>query len=218
MILLPSHRERANNSMYYNMAENGQVGQMYSGTCPRQHAFIITIVIQWLIFILSVAFVFQNNHMQRALFQQVSPCKPCADPHMNLPEKGAPRTAWDVQYYVQHMRCSAVCWHVNVFPLQCFPTLPAAGVWTERTGSRCPTCRLLPEGLSCPLSHPGPSHQVPSLLLVLCWEHKPTLSFIFPRQSSTSCFSRSNRAYWWGDTHELVRRSLESTEDPELKV
>uniref|UniRef100_A0AAX7V7H1 Dedicator of cytokinesis 3 n=1 Tax=Astatotilapia calliptera TaxID=8154 RepID=A0AAX7V7H1_ASTCA len=26
MILLPSHRERANNSMYYNMAENGQVG------------------------------------------------------------------------------------------------------------------------------------------------------------------------------------------------
>uniref|UniRef100_A0A671Y5L0 Dedicator of cytokinesis 3 n=1 Tax=Sparus aurata TaxID=8175 RepID=A0A671Y5L0_SPAAU len=44
MILLPSHRERANNSMYYNMAENGQ-----------------------------------NNHMQRALFQQVSPCKPCYD-------------------------------------------------------------------------------------------------------------------------------------------
>lgn len=27
MILLPSHRERANNSMYYNVAENGQVGQ-----------------------------------------------------------------------------------------------------------------------------------------------------------------------------------------------
>lgn len=26
MILLPSHRERANNSVYYNMAENGQVG------------------------------------------------------------------------------------------------------------------------------------------------------------------------------------------------
>lgn len=26
MILLPSHRERANNSMYYTMAENGQVG------------------------------------------------------------------------------------------------------------------------------------------------------------------------------------------------
>uniref|UniRef100_A0A3Q2CXQ0 Dedicator of cytokinesis 3 n=1 Tax=Cyprinodon variegatus TaxID=28743 RepID=A0A3Q2CXQ0_CYPVA len=54
MMLLPSHRDRANNSMYYNMAENGQ----------------------------------QNNHMQRALLQQVSPCKPCADPHMNLPEKG----------------------------------------------------------------------------------------------------------------------------------
>uniref|UniRef100_A0A3P9JKJ7 Dedicator of cytokinesis 3 n=1 Tax=Oryzias latipes TaxID=8090 RepID=A0A3P9JKJ7_ORYLA len=53
MVLLPSHRERANNSMYYNVAENGQ-----------------------------------NNHMQRALLQQVSPCKPCADPHMNLPEKG----------------------------------------------------------------------------------------------------------------------------------
>uniref|UniRef100_A0A665TJN9 Dedicator of cytokinesis 3 n=1 Tax=Echeneis naucrates TaxID=173247 RepID=A0A665TJN9_ECHNA len=53
MILLPSHRERANNSMYYNVAENGQ-----------------------------------NNHMQRALLQQVSPCKPCTDPHMNLPEKG----------------------------------------------------------------------------------------------------------------------------------
>uniref|UniRef100_M4AMW0 Dedicator of cytokinesis 3 n=1 Tax=Xiphophorus maculatus TaxID=8083 RepID=M4AMW0_XIPMA len=53
MMLLPSHRERANNSMYYNVAENGQ-----------------------------------NNHMQRALLQQVSPCKPCADPHMNLPEKG----------------------------------------------------------------------------------------------------------------------------------
>uniref|UniRef100_A0A8D3D744 Dedicator of cytokinesis 3 n=1 Tax=Scophthalmus maximus TaxID=52904 RepID=A0A8D3D744_SCOMX len=53
MILLPSHRERVNNAMYYNMAENGQ-----------------------------------NNHMQRALLQQVSPCKPCADPHMTLPEKG----------------------------------------------------------------------------------------------------------------------------------
>lgn len=34
----------------------------------------------------------QNNHMQRALFQQVSPCKPCADPHMNLPEKGDAHT------------------------------------------------------------------------------------------------------------------------------
>uniref|UniRef100_A0A672HQ14 Dedicator of cytokinesis 3 n=1 Tax=Salarias fasciatus TaxID=181472 RepID=A0A672HQ14_SALFA len=56
MILLPSHRERANN-MYYNMAENGQ-----------------------------------NNHMQRALLQQVSPCKPCAEPHMNLPEKVFPNT------------------------------------------------------------------------------------------------------------------------------
>uniref|UniRef100_A0A8C7XIS9 Dedicator of cytokinesis 3 n=1 Tax=Oryzias sinensis TaxID=183150 RepID=A0A8C7XIS9_9TELE len=57
MVLLPSHRERANNSMYYNVAENGQ-----------------------------------NNHMQRALLQQVSPCKPCADPHMNLPEKVFPNT------------------------------------------------------------------------------------------------------------------------------
>lgn len=28
MILLPSHRERANNSVYYNMAENGQVGRV----------------------------------------------------------------------------------------------------------------------------------------------------------------------------------------------
>lgn len=26
--------------------------------------------------------------MQRALLQQVSPCKPCTDAHMNLPEKG----------------------------------------------------------------------------------------------------------------------------------
>lgn len=32
MILLPSHRERANNSMYYNMAENGQVGQIHRMT------------------------------------------------------------------------------------------------------------------------------------------------------------------------------------------
>ncbi|TKS77735.1 Dedicator of cytokinesis protein 3 [Collichthys lucidus] len=63
MILLPSHRERANNSMYYNMAENGQ-----------------------------------NNHMQRALLQQVSPCKPCADPHMNLPEKVFPNapSSWSL--------------------------------------------------------------------------------------------------------------------------
>lgn len=30
MILLPSHRERANNSMYYNMGENGQVGRLCS--------------------------------------------------------------------------------------------------------------------------------------------------------------------------------------------
>ncbi|CAG11287.1 unnamed protein product [Tetraodon nigroviridis] len=52
MMLLPSHRERTSNSVYYSMGENGQ-----------------------------------NNHMQRALFQQVSPCKPCADPHTNLPEK-----------------------------------------------------------------------------------------------------------------------------------
>lgn len=27
MMLLPSHRERTSNSMYYNMGENGQVGQ-----------------------------------------------------------------------------------------------------------------------------------------------------------------------------------------------
>ncbi|KAM7411707.1 hypothetical protein PAMA_021609 [Pampus argenteus] len=63
MILLPSHRERANNSIYYSMAENGQ-----------------------------------NNHMQRALLQQVSPCKPCADPHMNLPEKVFPNapSSWSL--------------------------------------------------------------------------------------------------------------------------
>ncbi|KAG7249432.1 hypothetical protein CRUP_014680, partial [Coryphaenoides rupestris] len=41
MILLPPHRERANNPMYYTLAENGQ-----------------------------------NNHMQRALLQQVSPLFP----------------------------------------------------------------------------------------------------------------------------------------------
>lgn len=34
MILLPSHRERANNSVYYNMAENGQVGETPSGATP----------------------------------------------------------------------------------------------------------------------------------------------------------------------------------------
>lgn len=37
MILLPSHRDRANNSMYYNMAENGQVdttsNDFYCRTC-----------------------------------------------------------------------------------------------------------------------------------------------------------------------------------------
>lgn len=93
---------------------------------------------------------------------------------------------WTYQRKVPHEQpkmCSiwgvAQCWHVNVFLLQCFPTLPAAGVWTERTGNRCPTCRLLPEGLSCPLSHPGPSHQVPSVLLLLCWEHKLTLVVSF---------------------------------------
>ncbi|CAB1459473.1 unnamed protein product [Pleuronectes platessa] len=63
MILLPSHRERVNNAMYFNMAENGQ-----------------------------------NNHMQRALLQQVSPCKPCADPHMNMPEKVFPNapSSWSL--------------------------------------------------------------------------------------------------------------------------
>uniref|UniRef100_A0A8C7SYC2 Dedicator of cytokinesis 3 n=1 Tax=Oncorhynchus mykiss TaxID=8022 RepID=A0A8C7SYC2_ONCMY len=29
-----------------------------------------------------------DNNLQRALLQQVSPCKPCIDPHMGLPEKG----------------------------------------------------------------------------------------------------------------------------------
>ncbi|KAG7249431.1 hypothetical protein CRUP_014679, partial [Coryphaenoides rupestris] len=64
MILLPPHRERANNPMYYTLAENGQ-----------------------------------NNHMQRALLQQVSPCKPCADPHMTLPEKVFPGnpSAWSLE-------------------------------------------------------------------------------------------------------------------------
>uniref|UniRef100_A0A6Q2YUL9 Dedicator of cytokinesis 3 n=1 Tax=Esox lucius TaxID=8010 RepID=A0A6Q2YUL9_ESOLU len=52
MMLLPPY-QRANNTMYYTMAENGQ-----------------------------------SNHLQRALLQQVSSCKPCADPHMGLPEKG----------------------------------------------------------------------------------------------------------------------------------
>lgn len=28
MMLLPSHRERTSNSMYYNMGENGQVGHV----------------------------------------------------------------------------------------------------------------------------------------------------------------------------------------------
>uniref|UniRef100_A0A6Q2YGF5 Dedicator of cytokinesis 3 n=1 Tax=Esox lucius TaxID=8010 RepID=A0A6Q2YGF5_ESOLU len=54
MMLLPPY-QRANNTMYYTMAENGQ-----------------------------------SNHLQRALLQQVSSCKPCADPHMGLPEKVFP--------------------------------------------------------------------------------------------------------------------------------
>uniref|UniRef100_A0A674A531 Dedicator of cytokinesis 3 n=1 Tax=Salmo trutta TaxID=8032 RepID=A0A674A531_SALTR len=32
----------------------------------------------------------QSNNLQRALLQQVSPCKPCIDPHMGLPEKVFP--------------------------------------------------------------------------------------------------------------------------------
>ncbi|CAB1336119.1 unnamed protein product, partial [Coregonus sp. 'balchen'] len=51
MILLPPH-QRANNTMYYSVTDNGQ-----------------------------------SNNLQRALLQQVSPCKPCIDPHMGLPEK-----------------------------------------------------------------------------------------------------------------------------------
>ncbi|KAM6977028.1 dedicator of cytokinesis protein 3-like isoform 1-T1 [Aplochiton taeniatus] len=63
MMLLPPHRERANNAMYYNMVENGQ-----------------------------------NNHLQRALLQQVSPCKPCVEPHMSLPEKVFPNapSSWSL--------------------------------------------------------------------------------------------------------------------------
>lgn len=80
MILLPSHRERANNSVYYNMAENGQVGETPSIVCVKSILFGSMLD--------SLRRSLQNNHMQRALFQQVSPCKPCADPHMNLPEKG----------------------------------------------------------------------------------------------------------------------------------
>lgn len=82
MILLPSHRERANNSVYYNMAENGQVGQTPGGSEVK------SILFGSMLDSLSLRRSLQNNHMQRALFQQVSPCKPCADPHINLPEKG----------------------------------------------------------------------------------------------------------------------------------
>lgn len=91
MILLPSHRERANNTMYYNMAENGQVGQNWQ---MQRLLFLKTklLMICKCAFFVLFCFVFQNNHMQRALLQQVSPCKPCADPHMNLPEKGNTQT------------------------------------------------------------------------------------------------------------------------------
>lgn len=44
--------------------------------------------------------------MQRALFQQVSPCKPCADPHASLPEKGTAHTR-NAQRYVEQIRPSA---------------------------------------------------------------------------------------------------------------
>lgn len=39
MILLPSHRERANNSVYYNMAENGQVGETPGGSDVKSILF-----------------------------------------------------------------------------------------------------------------------------------------------------------------------------------
>ena len=58
--------------------------------------------------------------MQRALFQQVSPCKPCVDPHMNLPEKGNARTGCNVQYdvgQINHNVCVCVC----VDMLMCSP-------------------------------------------------------------------------------------------------
>lgn len=90
MILLPSHRERANNSMYYNMAENGQVGEICSPVMLNEYTnknvFCFCVSVSFCSF--ASFYFFQNNHMQRALLQQVSPCKPCTDVHMTLPEKG----------------------------------------------------------------------------------------------------------------------------------
>lgn len=80
--------------------------------------------------------------MQRALFQQVSPCKPCADPHMNLPEKGNAHIS-----EVQRVECvMALLADVFISLLQSFQTPPAAGVWMERTESRYPICHHPPEG------------------------------------------------------------------------
>ena len=51
-MLLPPHRERANNTMYYSMTENGQVGQDKYDTMPR--AFLLLVFLEtgviWLCF------------------------------------------------------------------------------------------------------------------------------------------------------------------------
>lgn len=43
--------------------------------------------------------------MQRALPQQVSPCKPCADVHMNLPEKGNLWGWWSIPMCMRCLGC-----------------------------------------------------------------------------------------------------------------
>lgn len=81
--------------------------------------------------------------------------------------------------YILYTRCSTACTDVLMPPLQCFQMLPAAGIWRGRTGSRCPTCPLLLEGLWCPLSHPDLFHQVPvGSHFVWCWwwEHKVAIT------------------------------------------
>lgn len=67
----------------------------------------------------------QNNHMQRALPQQVSPCKPCADVHMNLPEKGNLWGWWSIPMC---MRCLGCFFFGHLVLLPVFPN--ASSSWS----------------------------------------------------------------------------------------
>lgn len=118
--------------------------------------------------------------MQRALLQQVSPCKPCADPHINLPEKGT-KAKLKLKLNNVHEVFTVRVYLVSCIPPPVFPNAPSS--WSL-DGENREQVSYMPASTGGVIMPPVPPRSFPPGTLCFC------LIFMVPSSSNNRVIFR----------------------------